>query len=71
MGFDTWASNAIRRRRGIDLVSDSEFDDIDDPAGLGSAAVHTTAAELHDLTAQLVDTLPWSGVPISSIRIRE
>ena len=71
MGFDTWASNVIRRRRGIDLISDSEFDDIDDPAGLGSAAVHTTAAELHDLTAQLVDTLPWSGVPISSIRIRE
>ena len=71
VGFDTWASNVIRRRRGIDLVSDSEFDDLDDPAGLGSAAVHTTAAELHDLTAKLVDTLPWRHVSISSTRFRE
>jgi protein-tyrosine phosphatase len=70
VGFDTWAANVIRRRRGIDLVDDSQFDDIHDPAGLGSAAVHTTAAELHDLTAQLVDTLPWGQVPISATRTR-
>lgn len=70
VGFDTWASNVIRRRRGVDLVDDSDFDDIADPAGLGSAAVHTTAAELHDLTAQLVETLPWGPAPISSTRTR-
>jgi protein-tyrosine-phosphatase len=70
VGFDTWASNVIRRRRGIDLVDDCQYDDIHDPAGLGSVAVHTTAAELHDLTAQLVETLPWGQAPIASTRAR-
>ena len=66
VGFDTWASNVIRRRRGVDLVDDSAYDDLDDPIGMGPAAVRNAAVELHDLTALLVDTLPWGARRVES-----
>lgn len=58
--LDSWAAALIRRRRGVDLIDDDLADDLTDVRGRGIAAVSTLADQLHDLTAALVPSVPWS-----------
>ncbi len=58
--FESWTSSIIRRRRGVDLVDDDPVDDLADARGRGITAVSALADEIHDLTAALVSSVPWS-----------